>query len=93
MSYAFIKYGRIVIPNGMITLEHYTGGINMNRVRVRETNSVDTSERNPCLIKLHSRAQKKTTTRHIASSVKDRPRKPHTHIYIYTALISKSSHF
>ena len=44
MSKATIKNGRIVITNGMITLEHYTGGINMTRVREGETNSVDTSE-------------------------------------------------
>ena len=47
MSKATIKNGRIVITNGMITLEHLAGGINMNRVRAREANSVDTSERGP----------------------------------------------
>jgi hypothetical protein len=58
MSYATIQNGRIVIPNGMVTLEHYTDSINMNRVRVRETNSVNTVERSPRVIKLHSRANK-----------------------------------
>ena len=32
MSKATIKNGRIVITNGMTTLEHYTGGINTHRV-------------------------------------------------------------
>ena len=41
MSKATINNGRIVIKHGMITLAHYTGGINMNRVRERETKSVD----------------------------------------------------
>ena len=44
MSKATIKNGRIVITIGMTTLEHYTGGINMIRVREGETNGVDTSE-------------------------------------------------
>ena len=43
MSKATIKNGRIVITNGMITLEHYTGGMDMTTVREGETNSVDTS--------------------------------------------------
>ena len=47
MSKATIKNGRIVITNGMITLEQHAGGIKMNGVRARETNSVDTSERSP----------------------------------------------
>ena len=54
-----IYSGRIVFTNGMITLQHYTGGINMNRVRVRETNSVDTNEWSPWVIKLHSRADQR----------------------------------
>ena len=53
MSYASINHGRIVIPNGMVTLGHYTSSINMNRVRVRETNSVNTVERFPCVIELN----------------------------------------
>ena len=58
LSNATIKNGRIVITDGMITFEHYTDSINMNWVRVRETNSVYTIERRPCVIKLHSRANK-----------------------------------
>ena len=46
-SKATINNGRIVMTNGMITLEQHTGGINMNGVRARETNSVDTDERSP----------------------------------------------
>ena len=54
MSSATFKNSRIVITNGMTTLKHYIGGINMNRVWVRESNSVNTSECGPCVIKLHS---------------------------------------
>jgi len=53
MSYASINHGRIIIPNGMATLEHYTDSKNMNRVRVRGTNSVKTVERFPCVIELN----------------------------------------
>ena len=42
-SNAATQNGRIVITNGMITLEDDTGGIHMNRVWVRETNSVETN--------------------------------------------------
>ena len=55
---ATIKNGRMVITDGMITFEHNTDSINMNRIRVRETNSVYTIERRPCVVKLHSRANK-----------------------------------
>ena len=60
MSKATIKNGRIVITNGMITFEQHASGINMNGVRERETNSVDTRKRSPRVVKFHSRARRMT---------------------------------
>ena len=54
MRSATIKNGHIIIPSGMVTLEHYTDSVNMNkhytdnmnvnRVQFRETNSEDDIE-------------------------------------------------
>ena len=44
MGYAFIKHGRIVVPNDMIAFEHGTGDVTIDRVRVRKTTSVEASE-------------------------------------------------
>ena len=58
MSKTTITNGRIVITNGMITFEQHASGINMNGVRERETNSVDTRKRSPRVVKFHSRARR-----------------------------------
>jgi hypothetical protein len=35
MNYALIKYDRMIIPNGMITLEHYDDDRKMTGVQVK----------------------------------------------------------
>ena len=58
MSKATIKNGSIVITNGMITFEQHASGINMNGVRERETNSIDTRKRSPRVVTFHSRTRR-----------------------------------